>query len=73
MFYKPPAEAPFSPLQQEAQYWCYVADAYKDMVPEGFQELLHSIGPPPQSLQHQDSPKSSMHPPGRQAQLQQPR
>ena len=63
----------FSPLLQQAQNWYNLADASKNMAHGEFQELLHSIGPPPQSLQHQDSPTSSMHPPGRQAQLQQPR
>ena len=58
MFREPPTEALFSPLRQQSQYWRYVADAYEDMVPEGFRELLHSLGPPPQPLQWPQS-----HPP----------
>ena len=45
MLLKPPAEAVFSPLRQVEQYWRYVADAYRDMVSEGFRELLHSLAP----------------------------
>ena len=57
MFYEPSAEALFSPLLQQYQYWRYVADAHREMVPERLQELLRSLGPPPQLRQrHQGSP-----------------
>ena len=56
MFHEPPAEVPYFLVLQQSQYWRYVADAYKDMVPEGFRELLHSLGPPPPLQQRQGHP-----------------
>ena len=46
----------FAPLLQQSLYWCYIAEASKVMAHEESQELLHSMGPPPQLLQRQDSP-----------------
>ena len=58
MSHEPSGAALFSPLLQQSQYWRYLADAHKDMAHEGFQELLHSLGPRPQPLQQLQS-----HPP----------
>ena len=41
-----PPPRPPPPLLLQDQYWCYVANAYEDMAPEEFQELLHALGPP---------------------------
>ena len=48
--------APFSPLLHLSQYWHRLAYAFKNKTHGEFQELLHSLGPPPQPLQHQRLP-----------------
>ena len=55
--------AHFSPLLQLAEYWRYLADAYRDMAHEGIQELLHSLGPPPQPTDYRDLPHHPQLPP----------